>query len=30
MSIFEIWSFYQKGADPEKIFSMYQECPLDE
>ena len=30
MDIMELWSSYRKGADPEEIFSLYQECPLHE
>lgn len=30
MNIMELWSSYRKGADPEEIFSLYQECPLHE
>lgn len=28
MDIMEVWKAYQKNADPETIFPMYQECPL--
>lgn len=30
MNIMELWSSYRRGADPEEIFSLYQECPLHE
>lgn len=30
MDIMELWSSYRRGADPEEIFSLYQECPLHE
>lgn len=29
MDIMQIWSAYQKNADPETIFPMYQECALN-
>lgn len=29
MDILQVWSAYQKDADPETIFPMYKECPLD-
>ena len=30
MDIMQIWGSYQKGANPENIFPMYQECSLKE
>ena len=30
MNIMELWSSFRRGADPEEIFSLYQECPLHE
>lgn len=30
MDIMQIWNSYQRDADPETIFPMYQECALDE
>ena len=30
MDIMQIWRAYQKNADPETIFPMYQECALNE
>ena len=29
MDIMEIWGAYQKDADPEAIFPMYQQCALN-
>lgn len=29
MDIMQVWSAYQKNADPEIIFPMYQECALN-
>lgn len=29
MDIMKIWTAYQKNADPETIFPMYQECELN-
>ena len=29
MDIMEIWGAYQKDADPEAIFLMYQQCALN-
>ena len=29
MDIMQIWNAYQKDADPETIFPMYQQCALN-
>ena len=30
MDIMQVWKAYQRDADPETIFPMYQECELNE